>query len=671
MSVLPTLGGGSFPYQFSPTILSHLRSNDDTSTQLIKGFVTDDCSISVTFCGPNLEVISKYGERLAAWTFSGSTMASSSKEKNSHSTSSAASSSQLEITCCIDLSNTEVTRHTSHRGAAERSSLAGRLLAIGLSDGQVCVFDISASRIIRSVIFGSRITALTSMASPTSIPRYLCEDLLMFHGLVAAGTQEGNVYLVDFALDELGILSDEVSSCHPYFADLKGPGSTEQLAQTRTKALQRGQLVCISLQNTGGQNSNRKRQANVFSYTDNVAGETTYFPEAGVVVSALEYVSPIGALLVGYNFGSWQLWNVSAVNSRSTPISLEFSSKYTAEALPVVGFTFQEPENDPRNFVYVWVLRGENDLDSEEEKCGLNSRASISLQALAFQSKDESDAGVLYSGLVSCNCRFSCQLDNLKEENFNSIKGSLCLGANALPLPSLSGHLGRKDVSEVEDGQVNLGLCSFLWEVLYKTNKDRLTEDTHRYFLGIFDLNAWYQAQMPDNVEIDPTSQCSFFSVCALDEQFEDEQRNKMNYLIHSRIDLSSISRYKSLSNAEQHFYPSSLAFNIVNLLDFGIVHANHLGLQRKVLLELRSLGRDRLVDPTNLFELCVVAGLIENATDIEKCQENLSQQRNILLTIALEHHLVDFMKGCLIHWFDGKLSSILLKFKNFRILTK
>ena len=578
----------------------------------------------------------------------------SGKEKKSHigGATSAANSTQLEITCCIDLScSTEMTRHPSHR-PERSSSLTGRLLAIGLSDGQVVVFCINTSRIIRSVLFGSRITALTSMSSPTSIPRYLCEDLLMFHGLVAAGTQEGNVYLVDFALDE-GVFSDEVSSSHPFFADLK-PSNTEELAQIRTKALQRGQLVCISLHDTGGGPNCRKRPT-IFSYTDNVAGETTHFPEAGVVVSALEYVPPIGALLVGYNFGSWQLWNVSAVNSRSVPISLEFSSLYVSEALPVVGFAFQEPENDPRNFVYIWVLRGENDLDSEEEKSGLRSRASVSLQALAFQAKDESDAGVLYSGLLSCNRRFSCQLDNLKEED-ESIKGSLCLGASALPLPSSGYGMGRKDVSEVEDGQLNLGLCSFLWEVLYKAD-DQLTEDAHRYFLGIFDLNAWYQAQMPDSIEIDPASQCSFFSVCALDDTLFEEERNKWgkNYLVHSRIDLSSISRYKSLSNAEQHFYPSSLAFNIVNLLDFGIVHANHLGLQRKVLLELRSLGRDRLVDPTNLFELCAVAGLIENAVDVEN-QENLSQQRNTLLTIALEHHLVDFLKGCLVHWFDGKL---------------
>ena len=643
MSVLPTMGGGSLPYQFSSTIQSHLRSNDSSSSLLIKGFVTEDCHISVTFCGPNLEVISKNGERLAAWTFNWS----QKKEKSQSGTNpnAATSSSNLEITCCIDLSNSEVDKHLSQR-SNEKSQL-GKYLAIGLSDGQVCIFDISASRILRSVSFDSRITALTSMTSPTSIPRHLCEDLLMFQGLVAAGTQDGHVFLIDFALDE-SIFID--ASCQPVFAELQS-GSTEQLAQIRAKALQRGQLVCVSLQN-----SNQRKRPNIFTYTDNVNGETTYFPEAGVVVSALSYVPQIGALLVGYNFGAWQLWNVSAVSVRSTPISLEFSSTYVPEAMPVVGFTFQEPENDPRNFVYIWVLRGENlDLDSMEEKSGLSSKASISLQALAFQSRDESDAGVLYSGLVSCQRRFSCELDNLKEDNSN-IKGSLCLAANALPLPS-SGHgVGRRDVSEVEDGQINLGLCSFLWEVLYKPNSTDEDQESHRFFLGIFDLNAWYQAQMPDSVETDPSSQCSYFSVCSLDDTlFDEENKWSKNYLIHSRIDLSSMSRYNSLSNAEQHFYPSSLAFNVVNLLDFGIIHANHLGLQRKVLLELRSMGKDRLVEPANLFELCVVAGLIENLSEIEKCQGNLSQQRSTLLTIALEHHLVDFLKSCFIHWFDGK----------------
>ena len=96
----------------------------------------------------------------------------------------------------------------------------------------------------------------------------------------------------------------------------------------------------------------------------------------------------IGGLLVGFNFGAWELWNISAVNSRGVPISLDYSSAYVNEALPVVGFCFQEPENDPRNFVYVWILRGENDIDSQEEKeHSLSNLAFISLYAMAFQNK--------------------------------------------------------------------------------------------------------------------------------------------------------------------------------------------------------------------------------------------------------------------------------------------
>ena len=74
---------------------------------------------------------------------------------------------------------------------------------------------------------------------------------------------------------------------------------------------------------------------------------------------------------------------------RSKPLrSLDYSSAYVNEALPVVGFCFQEPENDPRNFVYVWILRGENDIDSQEEKeHSLSNLAFISLYAMAFQNK--------------------------------------------------------------------------------------------------------------------------------------------------------------------------------------------------------------------------------------------------------------------------------------------
>ena len=95
------------------------------------------------------------------------------------------------------------------------------------------------------------------------------------------------------------------------------------------------------------------------------------------------------------------------MNSRGTPLGLEFSSEYISEALPVVSFAFQEPENDPRNFTYVWAIRGENDLDSREEKDCLKNNATITLYALAFQNRDDCDAGVLYTGLTACHQRYA------------------------------------------------------------------------------------------------------------------------------------------------------------------------------------------------------------------------------------------------------------------------
>ena len=72
----------------------------------------------------------------------------------------------------------------------------------------------------------------------------------------------------------------------------------------------------------------------------------------------------------------------------------------------VTGFAFSEPENDPRNFCYVWVVRSEADFDSVEEKTSnLKSTATVSLYALAFQNRDEF-YGNVYSGLTSCSLRF-------------------------------------------------------------------------------------------------------------------------------------------------------------------------------------------------------------------------------------------------------------------------
>lgn len=48
----------------------------------------------------------------------------------------------------------------------------------------------------------------------------------------------------------------------------------------------------------------------------------------------------------------------------------------------VIKFAFQEPENDPRNFCYLWVIRGQSVMEAKQDEL-----ANASLYSLAFDQK--------------------------------------------------------------------------------------------------------------------------------------------------------------------------------------------------------------------------------------------------------------------------------------------
>ena len=56
-------------------------------------------------------------------------------------------------------------------------------------------------------------------------------------------------------------------------------------------------------------------------------------------------------------FDHGQLWRLNI------PV-LEYSSRFEDDLGPVTHFAYQEPENDPKNFCYVWVARGAMVTDS-------------------------------------------------------------------------------------------------------------------------------------------------------------------------------------------------------------------------------------------------------------------------------------------------------------------
>lgn len=67
-----------------------------------------------------------------------------------------------------------------------------------------------------------------------------------------------------------------------------------------------------------------------------------------VKVTTLKYEKQIDSLLVGYNFGSFQIWNMKS-------FSIESSSAYAHLSRPVLGFSLLEPQNDPKKCMYLLV----------------------------------------------------------------------------------------------------------------------------------------------------------------------------------------------------------------------------------------------------------------------------------------------------------------------------
>jgi hypothetical protein len=76
------------------------------------------------------------------------------------------------------------------------------------------------------------------------------------------------------------------------------------------------------------------------------------------MITSIKYEKQIDGLLVGFNFGSFQLWNMKT-------LFLESSSVYGYLNRACVGFSLLEPQNDPKRYVYILVANSPP-LDSDE-----------------------------------------------------------------------------------------------------------------------------------------------------------------------------------------------------------------------------------------------------------------------------------------------------------------
>ena len=649
MSLLPTLGNCS---NVRPFPLSELADSAKLS---------HDGKLAFLCRGADVEVIRaklEPPERAAAWSFS------------------SASDAPVTVTALAELippENAQVDDEVDDDEARRRTCVLRGLL-IGLSNGLVCLLDLKSSRITRAVRIGKRVTAIEVVSSARSINgglneaknrgQIISDELTStFSGILAVGTQQGHVYLLDLALDNLESASDEdpavSTEARPASMRLIGP-EDDNWAELKRQCVQRKKHLAIRLNATESANQNFHHRA--------TNGNSTYFPEDDVAVTVLTFLPHLSSLAVGFNFGAWQLWSVGGRRWGA----LDFSSKYHKDSLPIVGFAFQEPQDDPRHFCYIWCAHSDPPADDEplldeSVEDDLSTVASVALFALSYETKiDDLGPVSLYSDLNSCCKRFEYTLDT------GEAKRSALLSCGTLGFRpgSVVGTAAAANVGSFQEAEsslqhsvtttagnqnvgANLGLAFFLWETRNSDDRSAASD----YFYGLFDLNSWYQAQMPSRVDKEEESgfrhQCPYFSLCSLSDVVSTNPSSDV--LLNAAVDMGSVSRFKSLTNAEQHFYPSSLAFDVLCVLNRGIVVTSNLGLQRKVLLELQMTGRaSGLTDPSRLYELCAVSGLID-------CADNDltdDERRKQLLTVALENHLVNLLVGCAANWRDGKYAS-------------
>ncbi|XP_061480635.1 protein ELYS isoform X2 [Rhineura floridana] len=276
---------------------------------------------------------------------------------------------------------------------------------------------------------------------------------------------------------------------------------------------------------------------------------------SGTAVTTLSYIHRSNQLVVGFSDGYLSLWNMKSLKK-------EYHSQLEGGRIPVYAVTFQEPENDPRNCCYLWAIQSTQESEGDV--------VSLHLLQLAFSDRRRLASGqIMYEGLEYCEERYSLDLTVISPDTSVSI---------------------------------------FSWQVnTYGQGKPST-------YLGIFDINRWYHAQMPDSLRPGEfLHNCPYFALWSLDAVVSMTSPYRiLDVLVHER----SLSRGvpPSYPPPEQFFNPSTYNFDATCLLNSGVVHMTCTGFQKDLYMKVR---RSSTVE--------VFTG-IENKHPMSACAQNFTR---------------------------------------------
>ncbi|MGH0152998.1 UNVERIFIED_CONTAM: hypothetical protein FKN15_023444 [Acipenser sinensis] len=329
----------------------------------------------------------------------------------------------------------------------------------------LCLYDLGISRVVKAVVLPGRVTAIEPLINhggASASTQHLHQSLRWFFGAAAVVTDVGHVLLIDLCLDDLSCSQSELEASDLEVVN-KSPAEIPRIRETVTRE---GRHLCLQLQSP-----------------------------SGTTATAVQYLTRTNQLAVGFSDGYLQLWNMKTLQK-------EYHSQLEGGRVPVHALTFQEPENDPRNCCYLWAVQSAQDSEGDV--------VSLHLLQLAFGDRKSLASGqILYEGLEYCEERYSQDLTGGVFSLRAQATNTRLLGCQTIE--KFRTHPDR-DESMNEVSSPDTSVAIFSWQVKsYGQGKPST-------YLGVFDINRWYHAQMPDSLRTGEfLHNCSYFALWSLD----------------------------------------------------------------------------------------------------------------------------------------------------------
>ncbi|XP_066550626.1 protein ELYS isoform X2 [Amia ocellicauda] len=317
-----------------------------------------------------------------------------------------------------------------------------RYLLVELLDSRcssLCCYCLSTSRVLRAISFSTKISCMEVIGvSSFRDMLYLHSALQHFSGIAVIGTEQGDLLLLDLALE------------------------TEALFRTESKPAE-FQLMPIM----EGNFETGLRDIHLQGKHPGVCLHS--HPEARA--TSLLSVRHTSQLVVGYSTGKLHFWNLKHLNKES-------EVQFEREPAAIVALQFQESSNVRTPRCFVWAV------SSEQSREG--GSVSLNLVELLFQDFNRSSP-VHYQGLLHVRV---CHRQRLCDGVEPSPSASFCRFLSSRVIGGCE-RTSESDASQQSGAQRNLHhgiLVVLAWEV---KKAESFT------FVALFSLHQWLQEEKP------------------------------------------------------------------------------------------------------------------------------------------------------------------------------